>query len=105
MAKRRDKGQERRIARERVQNLFSMAHDASQGPDADLADRYATLARRIAMRYQIPLTPSQKTQMCRACGTYRVPGRNARVRLQRGRIVTTCLSCDTVRRRPLAPRA
>ncbi len=105
VAKRRDKGEERRIARQRVQHLFDLAGEASLGPDGDLASRYTSLARRVAMKYQLQLTRAQKTQLCRNCNAFRVPGRTSRTRLQKGRIITTCLSCGTIHRRPLAPKS
>lgn len=100
MARRRNKGEEKQIARRRVHTLLSAARDEALGPDTDLADRYARLARRVAMRYQLTLAPDQKTQVCRDCGAYRVPA-HTRVRVHRGRIVTTCLACGSIRRRPL----
>lgn len=104
MARRRDKDLERRIALSRIERLLGLARRESQGPDADLADRYAELALRIARRYQITLQAPQKAQVCRACHAYRVPGRTSRARIQNGRVVTTCVQCGDVRRRPLAAR-
>lgn len=99
MARRRNKGEEKQIARARVHRLLAQARVEALGPDADLADRYATLARRVAMRYQLTLYPDQKTQVCK-CGAYRRPA-HTRVRITRGRITTTCTACGHVRRRPL----
>jgi ribonuclease P protein subunit RPR2 len=104
MARRRNKGEERHIAVTRVRTLLGLARQEALGPDADLADRYASLARRVAMRYQLPLRRADKTQVCRDCGAYRVPGRNTRVRIQSGRIITTCLACGAIRRRPIQAR-
>ena len=101
MAQRRDKGAERRIAAARIDRLLAAARDEALGPDADLADRYAVLARRIAMRYQLPLRRDQKAQVCRACSAYQVPGVTSRTRFRRGRLVRTCLRCGRVRRRIL----
>ncbi len=103
MARRRNKGEEKRIARIRVRSLLQAARTEALGPDADLADRYALLARRISTRYQQPFFPDQKVQVCKGCNAYAVPGRNRRTRIQRGRIVTTCLACGRIDRRPLSP--
>lgn len=99
MAGRRNKHQERQIAERRIDALFALARSEALGLDADLADAHAGAARRVATRYQIPLG-ARKAQVC-ACGAFRVPGRTSRTRVSRGRVVTTCLRCGTVRRRPL----
>ncbi len=101
MARRRDKGAERATAERRVARLLELARAEVGGPDPLLADRYALLARRVAERYQAGLPPGAKAQVCRGCSGYQVPGRNARVRLRSGRLVSTCLRCGAVRRRPL----
>jgi ribonuclease P protein subunit RPR2 len=100
VTRRRDKHDERHIAAARVGALLEQARREALGPDADLADRYAALARRVAMRYQVGLGPG-RTLVCRKCGVFRVPGRTSRARVSRHRIVTTCLACGEIRRRPL----
>ena len=100
MARRRNKGEERHIAAARVATLFDRARTEALGPDADLADRHAALARRIAMRYRLRLRRDQKAQVCRKCDAYRSPA-NSRSRVHRGRLVTTCLRCGHIHRRPL----
>ncbi|MGB0653780.1 MAG: ribonuclease P protein component 4 [Thermoplasmatota archaeon] len=104
MARRRNKGEERHIARGRIRSLLTSARDEAGGPDADLADRYAFLAHRIGLRYKVRLHHDERLQVCRSCQAYRVPGEGVRVRVHRGRIITTCLRCGDVRRRPLSPR-
>lgn len=101
MARRRKKGAEKGIARERIHALLDRADAEAGGPDADLADRYAQLARRVAMRYQLPLGPAAKARLCRTCDSHQTPGRTRRVRIHAGRIVATCLRCGAVTRRPL----
>ncbi len=100
MARRRNKGEERQIVRRRLDVLLARARDESLGPDRDLAHRYGDLATRLARRYQFSLQPGQKAQVCRKCRAYRT-GETSRVRLQQGRIITTCLSCGHIHRRPL----
>ncbi len=94
MARRRNKSQERHIAKGRIDRLLRNAEREALGPDPDLADRHAALAKRVAMRYQIPCRP-----LCR-CGVFPVPGRNTRVRIHAGRVITTC-TCGHIRRRPI----
>lgn len=100
MARRRDKGEEKRIVAQRIGILLRRARDEALGPDADLADRYAGLSIRLSRRYQHPLPRDQKAQLCRKCGAYRTPA-SSRVRMHRNRIITTCLRCGDVHRRPL----
>lgn len=104
MARRRNKGEEKHIARKRIDALLAAARSETLGPDRDLADRHAGLALRVARRYQATLRPDQKAQVCRKCGAYRTHD-SSRVRLRAGKITTTCLRCGAVHRRPLAPRA
>lgn len=99
MAKRRNKGEERQIAARRIDALLDRARGETLGPDADLADRYATIASQVARKYQMPLRPHQKAQVCRSCQAYR-RSETHRVRIHRGRIITTC-PCGRIHRRPL----
>lgn len=103
MAKRRDRQGERIVAAGRIELLLARAQRVAQGPDADLADRYAALAREVALKHQTGLGRAGG-QVCRGCSSFLVSGRNARTRMRVGNIVTTCLRCGHIRRRGLAPR-
>ncbi len=100
MARRRNKGEERQIVRRRLDVLMGRARSESLGPDRDLANRYSDLVMRLARRYQMAMSPAQKAQVCKKCRTYRSSD-SARVRCHNGRIITTCLSCGDIHRRPL----
>jgi ribonuclease P protein subunit RPR2 len=95
---RRDKAEERRIARERIARLFQLAEAKALQGDLPRAGRYAQLARRIGMKYVVPLGRVEKRRVCRACGAYLLPGRTARVRARSGKVAQTCLACGDVRR-------
>ncbi len=83
----------KQIARERIEILFEQARLAfAEFPD--LSDRYVFLARRIAMRQRIRIPRELRRQYCHNCNTYLVPGSNMRVRVHRGNVVVTCLSCN-----------
>ncbi|MEE9237257.1 MAG: hypothetical protein V3U52_05660 [Thermoplasmata archaeon] len=107
---RRRKGLERRIARERMEILFRQAErEAIRGARSrgarsrgtrSRATRYAQLARRIGMRYNVPLTPAFRRLLCRSCGSYMDPGSNASVRLRRSRVIITCRTCGRIYRFP-----
>lgn len=95
---RRDKAEERRLARERIDRLFQLAEAQALAGRLDRADRYAQLARRVGMRYVVPLGRAHRRRVCRECGAYLLPGRTARVRAREGKMALTCLKCGAVKR-------
>ncbi|HJJ28100.1 MAG TPA: ribonuclease P [Methanocorpusculum sp.] len=96
-----DKGSTaKKIAAERIEILFAEAKTAP----SPRADRYVHLARELAMKQRIRLTRAQKRSFCRKCGAHLVPGQNLRVRIQRGRVIHTCMECGNCVRIPLKPK-
>jgi len=91
------------LASDRMRILVQLADESARAGESKLADRYAQLARALGMRYNLRLPPDFKRRLCRACGSYLVPGRNLRVRLRPGRAVWTCLGCGERSRRRTAP--
>ncbi|MFQ5919721.1 MAG: ribonuclease P protein component 4 [Thermoplasmata archaeon] len=100
MVRRRRKGLERRIARERMDILFEMAEEEAHRGNLPRANRYVRLARRLGMRYNVPFSSSYRRRYCRGCGTFLAPGTAATVRLRRSRVVVTCKACGRVARYP-----
>jgi len=98
--KRRHRGQERRVALERIEILFRLAEQEAIQRRADRARRYVDLARRIGMRYNVRMPAALKRRFCKSCHTYFVPSLNARVRVGRGHLVITCTACGAVQRLP-----
>lgn len=100
----RRKGQERAIARRRIEHLFELARrrlrDDADGVDPEGARRATHLGRRIAMRYQTGLPVGLRDRICRSCTEPLVPGRTARIRVETGAVRTTCLGCGATQRRP-----
>ncbi len=92
------------IAKERMDLLMERADLAALEGKMDLADRYVDLARRVGMRYNVRFSPEHRLKFCKACYRYLLPGSTSRTRLNRGRLVTTCLNCGHVTRRPLEER-
>jgi len=93
----------KRIATQRVQTLFKLASEAI-GEDPALAQRYAHLARRIAMAAKLRLPKEHRRQICRHCKSLVLPGVNCRVRVKQRRephMVITCLVCGGQMRMPL----
>jgi ribonuclease P protein subunit RPR2 len=92
------------IARERMDLLMDQADQAALQGRMDLADRYVDMARRVGMRYNVRLRPVHRRKFCKACYRYLLPGSTSRTRMNRGRVVTTCLRCGHVMRRPMGDK-
>ncbi|MFB6120633.1 MAG: ribonuclease P protein component 4 [Halobacteriaceae archaeon] len=78
------------VAAERIDRLDALARAATERGDEERARAYVRLARRIAERNRIDLPKRFRRAACDACDRYRIPGVNARVRLQDGHVVWTC---------------
>jgi ribonuclease P protein subunit RPR2 len=89
------------IARRRVIRLFTLAEEYALANRLTLANRYVHLARKIAMRYLIPIPNEYKRRFCKHCYHYLVPGANCRVRIHRSTLVTYCKHCHLFTRIPL----
>jgi ribonuclease P protein subunit RPR2 len=89
------------IAIERIKRLFSSAEKAfSEKPE--LSHRYVEIARKISMRYNIPIPKELKRKFCKKCYKYIVPGKNCRVRtnVSKQAVIVKCLECGHVMRYP-----
>jgi len=87
----------RRISLERIETLFEQARLRFK-EDKSLSKRYVTLARKIAMKYKVSIPSKLKRQFCKKCGHFLVPSVNARVRLNKGKVVYLCLECRNIAR-------
>lgn len=102
MAKRRSRKEVddlRHIAEERIAILFQ--HAEQEFPTRpELANRYVELARKIAMRMQVPIRPDFSMKYCKGCNSYLVIGKTVRIRLQpeKGYMLYTCLNCGNKRK-------
>jgi ribonuclease P protein subunit RPR2 len=96
----------KKVATERIEVLFNLAKEyLSEYPD--LAQRYAQLARKIAMKMRVHIPPKYKRLICKHCKKFILPGRTCRIRLQPRRephIVITCLLCSGITRIPIKGR-
>ncbi len=87
----------RNIALSRIEVLMQRA-EVVYAEDKSLADRYAALAKKLATRHNARFPRKWKRRICKKCGKFLVPGSNCRVRMQKNRIIITCLECgDAVR--------
>jgi RNase P subunit RPR2 len=91
----------RRIARERIDILFAEAGERASKGQPQLARRYCAMARRISMRYNVPLGSRYRRSYCRRCGAHLLPGRNCTVRLRRGHLNIRCAECSSIMRFPM----
>ena len=99
--RRRPKDQNaKKIAHERIALLFERAAEFYP-VDPDLSNRCVALARRIAMRQRARIPKALRTRFCRRCSAYLVPGSNARVRVQHGKVIVTCQVCGHQKRYPV----
>ncbi len=90
-----------RIARERIRNLLKQAKAVFK-ESPELAHRYAGLARRISLRYNIRLPRELKRQICKKCHKYLFPGSNSQVRTRKEKqaVIIKCLECGHIMRFP-----
>lgn len=93
------------VAQDRIVTLFARAEEATRRGFPAYADQYVRLARRIATRYNVRLTPEVRSRFCRGCLVYFVEGATVRTRLRDGRRVRTCLRCHRSYRTVLPRRS
>ncbi len=94
-------GWQQSIARERIARLFSLAEKEFPA-HPERSHRHVSLARKIAMRYNVRLPPGLKSRYCGKCYKYLKPSINCRVRTSPGQqaVIITCLECGHVMRHP-----
>ncbi len=93
----RKKDEERSIARERIGILLSLAKKHAR-EEMQLSRKYVELAKRIGMRYNVPLGKEAKRAFCRNCLSYLIPGANCKIRTSRKKqaVSATCLACGHI---------
>lgn len=87
----------KKIAIKHIEELFSQAENTYK-KDIQLASKYVKLARKISLKYKTPFKKSQKTKFCKKCETYLIPGQNARIRVNKGKIIVLCKNCKQISR-------
>jgi len=103
MSKRKvkDKKNQKTIANRRIRQLFILSEKYALSGRLKLADRYVELARKISMRYLVPIPGEFKRRFCKHCYKYLLPSNTCRVRIHRGKLVIYCHSCKKYTRIPL----
>ena len=94
----------RKIALERIHVLINSAiSNARLNPD--LAQRQASLARRISTHYRIKMPYELRINFCKQCKNFIAPGINSRIRLGRTYLKSiriTCNFCEHTYRKVIA---
>ena len=92
---------QKKIAKRRIIRLFTLAENYALSGRLKLSDRYVYLARKISMKYLVPIPKEFKRRFCKHCYGYLLPNVNSRVRINKGKIVTYCFNCKKYSRIPL----
>lgn len=87
------------VPEERIERLAALAREAARRGEYDRSRDYVRTARRVAERHRLGLPRAFERFTCDDCDVALVPGRNARVRLQDGRVVIRC-ECGATHRYP-----
>ena len=87
------------IARERVKQLIELAKRISS-KDIKLADHYIKLARKIAMKARVRISPALRRTFCKHCYRFLKHGVNCRVRTKNDKVIYYCLNCKKYMRFP-----
>lgn len=92
MAKKYNKTQAKKIAKEHMDNL-EVQIDLQRFTDQDLVQKYFAMIRRLSRKFKLPISRPIKRQYCKQCHTFLTPGVNCRVRLRNGTRVVYCNEC------------
>jgi len=97
------KHKQKEIAKERIAELFKQA-DLTFAKNKSLANRYVTLARKLAMKVKVRIPLELKRRYCKHCYKYLKPGVNSRVRTRDSKVIISCFECKKFTRIPITPR-
>lgn len=102
--RKKNRDEQKDIALERIEILFSLAGAAAAGKDLECADRLITQAKKIAMKYNLQTPRELRRRVCKFCGRYLLPGVTSRVRVKSAdsRVEARCLRCDKIMYYPYA---
>lgn len=95
-----NKKNQKQIALKRIKALFELAYNKATDENFELADRYINIARKISMKYLVPIPNKYKRSLCKHCYCYLLPYVNSRVRIKNGKIIIFCNNCEKYTRIP-----
>lgn len=88
------------IAKNRINKLFIMAEQSACQGRLNLASRYVEIARKISMKYLVPIPYEYKRCFCKHCYSYLLPSVNSTFRINKGKIIIFCKNCKKYTRLP-----
>ena len=97
MAKISKKAVIERIALERMYRLFELA-EQNFDKHRERSRHYVELALRIGKRCNVSMPAELKKRFCKRCGEYLKVGVNSKIRVTKGIMKVTCLTCGYTRR-------
>jgi len=87
-----------KIAKERIEILFSEAEKRSKKDEYGLQRRYVRLAKLIGMRYNVKIPTALKRKYCKHCYTFLFP--KSKSRTKKGIVTIKCFNCGRKIRYP-----
>ncbi|MCE4617515.1 MAG: ribonuclease P [Desulfurococcales archaeon] len=97
-----------RIARERIEKLYSLAVEETHSGNYKYAQQLMELAKRISMKTRTRIPRKIKRWVCKNCLVPLIPGRTARIRIRRdgrsSRVIVRCEVCGWIHRYPYKPK-
>jgi len=97
------KQKQKEIALQRIKVLFREAEEIFP-KNKSLANRYISLARKIAMKVHAQIPQELKRRFCKHCYNYLKAGINARIRTRDGKVIISCFECKKFTRIPIITR-
>jgi len=97
----RDKKIHSQIALKRINRLFLMAENKALSGNLLIANRYVSIARKLSMKYLVPIPKEYKHRFCKHCYYFLLPYLNSRFRVTRSKLVIYCYNCKKYTRIPL----
>jgi ribonuclease P protein subunit RPR2 len=92
---------QKQIALNRINRLFVMAENKALLGNYQTANRYVTIARKISMKYLVPIPKEFKHRFCKHCYFFLQPYINSRFRIHRGKLIIYCNNCKKYTRFPV----
>jgi len=90
------KGYIKNRASQWINELIENAIEMEREDNLRLEKRYISLILDISRHYKIRIP--NKRYICKNCKSYLIPGKNAIVRIRKGRIIIKCMRCGNIKR-------
>lgn len=90
---------DKRVVLKRMRVLYELALQEFS-KHRELADRYAFLINKLALKNRVHIPSEIKIHLCRKCGKFLIPGKNQKVGTIKGSVFYECLECGYVYKKP-----